>query len=765
VADSKNHIIDNMESFIRLQTYVSKIKSEYLCFDVETDSVLEKKANLFGVGFSFLPSTIFYLVWRNKAQDVIWSETEQATIIKWFLDISKTRKLIAHNGIYDILVLLNSWGINLTDYLYHDTILSAHTLQENGPFGLKDLGSIEFGEEATQEQSDLKDSVLLNGGKWNKESKDMYKAETDILAKYCCQDINLTYKLFQIFDRRLAEQNLTKFFYDEEVMPLYRECTIPMKVMGFPVDTPYFTKLKEELEGLITNLEDSIQRSIEPLVQDFINDLLEEQVPVKTTGNFPKVLAEILDIPLPLRKKKDKDTGETTLVVTLAAKDVEKQAAVSPEYRYFYDWLLGHRSDLQVEPMIVYTAQRKLFFNGKEDQKYIFNLASNDHLGYYFFKVKKYKPLGTTSKGKPQVNAAFIEHVEDKHKDEIAVKLVELKKLSKLLSTYVDGILDRQIDGKIYTSFLQFGTTSGRYSSSSPNLQNLPRIKDDEAGLSPLVLHYVNAIKKGFIAGEGNKIVNADYSQLEPCCFASVSEDPKLINVFHKGEDLYSRVAIDVFKMHHLSADKKDPNFLKKVSPEFRNKAKVFVLSVPYGAEESRISQAMNCDYKEATKVINAYLGAYPGLKAYMLKCNASVKRLGMVISNFGRIRHLPEAKELFDKYGNNLLDFKWARSNNLSDERRLFKTCLNNSKNFPIQSMASSIVNRAMIATARAFKKNNLEAIIVANVHDELTCVVKNSHAEQAAKILQDCMENTTKIAVPLVAVPIIADTWADAK
>ena len=78
---------------------------------------------------------------------------------------------------------------------------------------------------------------------------------------------------------------------------------------------------------------------------------------------------------------------------------------------------------------------------------------------------------------------------------------------------------------------------------------------------------------------------------------------------------------------------------------------------------------------------------------------------------------------------------------------------------------MASSIVNRAMIATARAFKKNNLEAIIVANVHDELTCVVKNSHAEQAAKILQDCMENTTKIAVPLVAVPIIADTWADAK
>src|SRR5690606_745379 len=140
-----------------------------------------------------------------------------------------------------------------------------------------------------------------------------------------------------------------------------------------------------------------------------------------------------------------------------------------------------------------------------------------------------------------------------KSKKEISM-LLDYKKLNKLLSTYVEGILERQIDGVIYTNMLQFGTTSGRYSSRDPNLQNQPRVKDaQDSGLSPVVLKYVNAIRKGFVAGPGRKVVNADYSSLEPVCFAHVSGDEKLRDVFRNGEDLYSRVAIETFNLTGVS--------------------------------------------------------------------------------------------------------------------------------------------------------------------------------------------------------------------
>jgi len=316
---------------------------------------------------------------------------------------------------------------------------------------------------------------------------------------------------------------------------------------------------------------------------------------------------------------------------------------------------------------------------------------------------------------------------------------------------------------------LQHGTTSGRYSSRNPNLQNQPRIKDEESGLSPLVLNYVNKIRAGFIGGTINgkkyKVVNADYSQLEPTCFAHMSGDEKLREVFINGEDLYSRVAIDVFGLKNVSANKHAENYLKKLNPEYRQMAKVFCLAVVYGAEESRISGEMGISWREAKKVINAYLKAYPNLRKYMAKCNYNAKHYGMVRTEFGRVRHLQEAQSMFTLYGDKILDYKWAKRTNKQKIRSKFKNSLNNAKNFPIQGLAAHIVNRAMIALADAFDKNNIDGWISLQVHDEVTTIVREDQAELAAKLLQDCMENTTKISVPLYAEPIIADNWAEAK
>ena len=148
------------------------------------------------------------------------------------------------------------------------------------------------------------------------------------------------------------------------------------------------------------------------------------------------------------------------------------------------------------------------------------------------FSRRKANKFFCTFSQKPHIiDAATLEGLSGQHP--FCDKIIEYKKLQKLSGTYIDGILNREYQGIVYASFLMFGTTSGRFSSGDPNLQNLPRVKDEESNLSPLVLKYTNAIKKGFVAREGYKIVNADYSQLEPCAFAAACGDEKLQAVFH----------------------------------------------------------------------------------------------------------------------------------------------------------------------------------------------------------------------------------------
>jgi DNA polymerase I-like protein with 3'-5' exonuclease and polymerase domains len=125
----------------------------------------------------------------------------------------------------------------------------------------------------------------------------------------------------------------------------------------------------------------------------------------------------------------------------------------------------------------------------------------------------------------------------------------------------------------------------------------------------------------------------------------------------------------------------------------------------------------------------------------------------------------LKEARSIYTLYGDSVIDYKWAKRQGIEDIRRKFKNALNNSKNFPIQGLAAHIVNRAMIALAREFKKHNIDGWIALQVHDEVTAIVREDQAELAAKLMKACMENTTKISIPLVAEPLIADNWGEAK
>lgn len=720
--------------------------SPYVVIDTETNSVLEKAADLFGIGICFNSNEAFYIPIRDNSANLLWKEKTLNKLAGEIKKLCRERKLLGHNIIYDILVLKRNLKIDLTENVYADTILLKHCIDEEPPFGLKEVSVKYLGDWADKAQKDLIENIKKNNGKTTKENMEMWKADTEVLAEYCCWDTLLTYQLFSKFSLLLEEQGLKSLFFDEEIMPLYKECVIPMKDRGFPIDVEYFNNLKAQIETDIVKLEDEIQETIADYTAEFINEDFTKNFPIKRSGNFAKELASLMQV---------------TASVTKAA--FKKYVPETEQASLFKDWFLESISDQDLPQDLVAQAQYNLWKKRNPEDKYVFNLNSNKHLAWLFFEKLGVEPTEFTESGAPKLDAATLEGLSGQHP--FCDKIIEYKKLQKLSGTYIDGILNREYQGVVYASFLMFGTTSGRFSSRDPNLQNLPRVKDEESNLSPLVLKYTNAIKKGFVAGGGYKIVNADYSQLEPCAFAAACGDEKLQAVFHNKWDLYCSIAIEATGLTEYSADKKAKNYLKNHRPELRQKFKAVALAVVYGAEANRISQVLGCTREEAQDIIDKYLEAYPGLVSYMKNCDKQVATEGVVKNRFGRIRHLTEAKQIAEQYGKKILDRRWAQQNDLTMTRWKFKNYLNNGKNFPIQSTAAHIVNRAMLAATREFKRRGIDGYISAQVHDEITCIVKEEQAELARKILKEAMENTTKIEVPLISEPMIADNWADAK
>jgi DNA polymerase I-like protein with 3'-5' exonuclease and polymerase domains len=764
----ESYIINTPELFLRLKTYCEKVKSEFLCFDTETDSLVEKTTRLFGLGLSLTDSKAFYICWRDKTGNIIWTDKQQKEIISWFYKLCETKKLIAHNAIFDILVIDTNFDIDISKFLHFDTLIAAHCIDEEGSLGLKDLGKQWFGEDAVAEQNDLKDSVIANGGKWLKGQKDMYLAESEILGKYCNKDVVLTYNIFKIYEQKLKEEELEDLFYIDELMPLMREVVIPMKKHGFPIDIQHFKQLKVDIEAQLIKLEDEIMQEIKEDTKPFITSLLDSKVPVKSSGILPKKIAQQLCIPLPTKKSKNKETGEITYKETLGEKDIIKQIELFPQFSNFYNWILD-KEELKIDNKVLFSIRESVYLerqdkseDGEEPtSRYSFNLNSSDHLAYYFFNVCKYKPKGKTPTGKAKLNAEFLNEL--KADNETAQKILDYKKLQKLNSTYVIGVLDRQVNGRIHTSMLLAGTTSGRFASRDPNLNNLPAAKKGKS----LISQYTNAIRRGFVAGPGKSIVGSDFSALEPHLAAWASQDKGLIDIFVTGKDFYSEIGIKQFEIKDATAFKDEsPDSFPIKYPELRNLVKAYALASIYGAENFRIGQITNKTPQEAQKLLDGYFKAFPGVKKFINDTHKQVKQQGFVKTRFGRVRHLKTAQELYQKYGNDLLDYRWAKSKNLLRERSIFKNLLNNAVNMQIQGTAAHCLNRAMLKMTRQIKKENRNSLILLSIHDEVLVQCDSNEAEEVAKIVKDSMENCIDISpIKLKATPIIGDSYGACK
>jgi DNA polymerase-1 len=771
------NVVQNASDFQEMLAHIRKY--DILAYDTETTGLNTRKDTVIGFAVCGCPGEAWYLPLYeykegfptpNSLDHILTWVTEPGGAADRVIRELLKKKLIMHNASFDIRITKSNFGIDLSPALYADTVLMQHTLDEESNFGLKDL-AVRFSRElqfdgqdaANQEQLELEQNVKAKGGKWLKSNKEMYKGDMPIIAKYCNADVDITLRLFQYLNTRLAEENLVDFFYEEEVMPLYTLCTIPMESKGVHLD---MEKLKQynfdigvELKKIETNVVIAILAT--DAGQEFVKQRLAEEFPPKNTGSFAQEVARLFDLPLPL-------TAAGKYSITKKSLQFPSDFYIAPDKLRAVEFLKDFANQLMEYEIDEIQKRLLIASTGSE---HAVNIGSKQQLGKIVFDLMGIKPISKTEKGAPQFNEEMIELLASEHDLAWAKELRVFNKLTKIKGSYFERFLEQQEDGIFYPSFKQHGTTSGRFSS---DLQQLPKQLEEDEGdpEDPRIVFYTDRVRELFIAPEGFKFLDDDYESLEPRVFADDAGDDALIKIFTDNLDMYSVVAIGAEKLEGVSADKKAPNFLKKVNPDKRQNAKAYALGIRYGLKDYKLSKMLNIEPSEAQEIIDNYFTAFPGLKRSMDKYLKEVKTTGRVTSKFGRIRHLPRIVEIRKQFGDDILDFrkliniaktKYVPLSELKFIRKEYNNLLNNALNFPIQSAATSLVSRAMIDMTVKFKREKLNAWICAVVHDQIIVTCESKDLERAKVIMQDSMENTNTLLMPLIAVPEIASTFAD--
>lgn len=750
-----------------LSQFISELNShEIIAYDTETTGLNVRKDKVIGFSVSCTEGSGWYLplyVWNKELQELVPQSWEQS-VAKDILSRLALKKLIMHNASFDVRVTANNLGISLISALHADTQLMKHTLAEEGPFALKENAIIyakEIGldsqDAANQEQLDLEENVKANGGKWLKSNKEMYKADLEVLYKYAIADTDITLRLFNYFETQLIEQNLHELFYEEEVMPLYKLVTIKMEHRGVYLDMP---KLQKHLAEIEEELEKSEERVVQALIETeearkFVSHILNEQFPIKPSGKLAQKFCEELNLPLPKLPSGKYQINKKTL----SSLDTSKEK-IARAY-----WFLAEGKISNFHSLFWRNLRMDLLLS---EQKHPINIGSKDQLGTIVFEYMKIEPLTKTPSGKGQFNEGFVEHLAEKYGFAWAKELRVFNKLTKIKSSYYDRFMEQQEGGIYYPTYQQHKTTSGRYSG---DLQQLPRPMEEGSDDSR-ILYFNNTIRALVIPKPGYVYIDDDYASLEPCVFADDAGDQALLDIFIKNEDFYSKVAIMALGLKDVSADKKAKNFLKNINPKLRQDAKAYSLGIRYGAKAGKISQLLNISKEEAQEIIDNYFKAFPLLKNAMDRYLKEAKTKGTVTSKFGRVRHLPEVKELYKKYKDDLFDYKslgriaYKEKISMDEVKKLkskYNNLLNNALNFPIQSAANSIIARACIAMSREFLAKGLDAWISAITHDQAIVSCKEEQKHEVAEIVQRRMEKTNTISVPLVAIPQFAYNMKD--
>lgn len=743
-----------------LTDLVDSIKStDVISLDTETTSLNVRKSTVIGISIATAPGRSFYIPTFKYNPDLdkleeLYIEGESCDkIAKKVVKLLVGKKLITHNGSFDCQTIDNYYGVDLVPYIYIETTLLVHTVNEEGafgfgsPFALKSIAKMvqkEIGldveEEANKEQLELKESIKKNGGSTTQGNFEIYKADLEVLCRYAAADADLTLRIAFYYLEVLKSEKLEKFFFEDEVMPLYKEVTIPMERKGVRLDIDLMKKTREEIQEESKKIESRIIKELigDPRVQEWVLDKALDKFPPKPKGKWAEELINHYKIIFPVTKRGLSITKKTVALLE-----------EGPLKSYL---TTGDLSEIDAE--LAAKLSLKLW---KEFNKEYINIQSKSQMAEIVFKCFGEKSISKTEKGQDQFDEDVIEALSSKYtwmKD-----LHIYNKYLKISSTYIDRFLDNAEDGRFYPYFKQHGTVSGRYGS---DLQQLPKPLE-EGEEYPEVLKYRNIVRKFIISDPGYCFIDSDYVSLEPKCFASVSGDQGLQDIFKNGWDFYSTVAIQTENLHQYSPDPSAPNFLKKLDPVKRNKAKSYSLGVAYGMESYALGMTLNISQKEAEKLIEGYFQGFPNLYKWKVSSRNHVKEYGYIKNKLGRIRHLPKVRDLYGAFGDGLLDWKTRTvlvedygKDEVMKWYKDYKNGLNNCLNFQLQSLAAAIVNRSAIQINRELKKRGIDGQVVAQIHDQLVILVPEDKAEECMEFIQDLMENTVKLpGVDLTAPP----------
>ena len=515
-------------------------------------------------------------------------------------------------------------------------------------------------------------------------------------------------------------------------------CNLDIKIIGYDIKEELFFALKNNLE--FKNYEDVM------ILEYLIDSNKGNYNIIKVSEEFLHL--EILDLKEMLGKGKNKKTFfelEEDIIFKFISQNV---FAISALYDIFIEKakennlislyenvekpLVKVLADMEKTGVLVdrnkiielneeysklaYLYEQKVYELAGE----VFNLNSPKQLGVILFE-KIGLPVVKKTKTGYSTDVEVLEKLSKKH--EIADYILKYRSLNKLISTYLDGILEYIMDdGRVRTSFKQMITATGRLSSVDPNLQNIP-IRSEEG----------KNIRKVFVADKNKVFIDADYSQIELRVLAHLSKDSVMIDSFKNDLDIHYKTASEVFGVP-----------INEVTDNQRRSAKAVNFGIVYGISDYGLSKDLNITRNEARQYIDGYLNTYPSIKSYMEEIVNKAKKDGFVTTILDRKRYIPE----INSKNFNIRSF---------GERIALNT--------PIQGSAADIIKLAMIKVYERLKIEKVNAKLILQIHDELIVECEESEKETVKKILKNSMENVYKLDLPLKVDICEGRNWYESK
>ena len=530
-------------------------------------------------------------------------------------------------------------------------------------------------------------------------SKIIFASETESieidLKKIADENKDEAYKVLKIF---MEDSNKNKVIHDaKHLLTVLSKNNIEVK--GFVFDTAIAAYLIDSSKG---------EYKIDMLIKEYLDEEIKGEEVLAKSAIYMKKLSDILKAKIEEDDMQELYNNIELPLVTVLSYMESQGFNVDKD---MLDTLAVKFKD-EIE-----RTQKEIYELAEEE----FNISSPKQLGKILFEKLDLPVIKKTKTGY-STNADVLDKLIDKHP--IIEKIIYYRQITKLNSTYVEGlknVIDE--DGKIHSSFNQTVTTTGRLSSTEPNLQNIP-VKYEMG----------REIRKVFIPNEkGDILLSCDYSQIELRVLAHIADDENMINAFTHHSDIHTKTASEVFNVP-----------IDEVTSIMRSRAKAVNFGIVYGISDFSLAQDLKITKKEASEYMNIYFDRYPKIKLYLDEIIEDALRDGYVSTIFNRRRFIPEIKA-----SNKIVKALGERL----------------AMNAPIQGSAADIIKIAMVNVYNRLKKEELKSSLILQVHDELILNVKPDEEEKVRLLVKEEMEKALTLHVPLEVDVNEGTTWYEAK